>query len=196
MSIVRYAPDIMKSAGIINDHQGPIIVGQDGEESESLLQRPVTKRSSNSSFVTESGPDSYSLLFAPGSNQPSPVGTRYFQPLSPSGSTTSGYTYSPDSGSLHGYQFLGVPRSALPAASWTPLGCGGLPNDHAIASRESLCSAFLTPTYRTPSKLTGRRDMDYLSGHHNVVDVERIRQGLDVRTTVKLWSYHHILNVV
>ena len=29
-----------------------------------------------------------------------------------------------------------------------------------------------------------RHHNDYSSGHHNVVDVERIRQGLDVRTTV------------
>ena len=37
---------------------------------------------------------------------------------------------------------------------------------------------------RTPGKLIGRSPHDYSSGHHNVVDVERIRQGLDVRTTV------------
>lgn len=30
----------------------------------------------------------------------------------------------------------------------------------------------------------GRSEQDYASGHHNVVDIERIRRGLDVRTTV------------
>jgi hypothetical protein len=35
----------------------------------------------------------------------------------------------------------------------------------------------------SPMKMN-RSTHDYASGHHNVVDVERIRQGLDVRTTV------------
>ncbi|KAI9796807.1 MAG: hypothetical protein M1833_005950 [Piccolia ochrophora] len=36
------------------------------------------------------------------------------------------------------------------------------------------------------TKLTGRCDQDFASGHHNVVDIERIRRGLDVRTTIML----------
>lgn len=39
-------------------------------------------------------------------------------------------------------------------------------------------------------KLGGRPTHDYASGHHNVVDVERIRQGTDVRTTVRSSQYH------
>lgn len=37
---------------------------------------------------------------------------------------------------------------------------------------------------RGPLRVVGRQNNDYTSGHHNVVDVERIRRGLDVRTTV------------
>ena len=36
-----------------------------------------------------------------------------------------------------------------------------------------------------PHKNGQRHNHEYASGHHNVVDVERIRQGLDVRTTVR-----------
>ena len=36
------------------------------------------------------------------------------------------------------------------------------------------------------SKLNLRQHSDCLSGHHNIVDVERIRLGLDVRTTIML----------
>ncbi len=51
-----------------------------------------------------------------------------------------------------------------------------------------------TPQPRTPyylqqqrdlTKVAGRQNHDYASGHHNVVDVDRIRQGTDVRTTVR-----------
>ena len=34
------------------------------------------------------------------------------------------------------------------------------------------------------SKIGNRQSHDFASGHHNVVDVDRIRQGTDVRTTV------------
>ena len=36
------------------------------------------------------------------------------------------------------------------------------------------------------TKLNLRQHSDCLSGHHNVVDIERIRLGLDVRTTIML----------
>ncbi|MCJ1396506.1 hypothetical protein MMC18_009397 [Xylographa bjoerkii] len=37
-----------------------------------------------------------------------------------------------------------------------------------------------------PHKNGPRHNHEYASGHHNVVDIERIRQGLDVRTTIML----------
>lgn len=44
-----------------------------------------------------------------------------------------------------------------------------------------------SPNRRTAMRMGGgRNDHDYNSGHHNVVDVERIRHGLDVRTTIML----------
>ncbi|KAI9757851.1 MAG: hypothetical protein M4579_003287 [Chaenotheca gracillima] len=39
---------------------------------------------------------------------------------------------------------------------------------------------------RTQGRANGNHDYDYASGNHNVVDVGRIRQGLDVRTTIML----------
>ncbi|KAI9826798.1 MAG: hypothetical protein M1832_005736 [Thelocarpon impressellum] len=43
-----------------------------------------------------------------------------------------------------------------------------------------------SPSRRSTMRVGGRHDHDYTSGHHNVVDVERIRRGLDVRTTIML----------
>ena len=37
-----------------------------------------------------------------------------------------------------------------------------------------------------PYKNGPRHNHEFASGHHNVVDIERIRQGLDVRTTVRI----------
>ena len=39
--------------------------------------------------------------------------------------------------------------------------------------------------YQQRSPTNGpRQNCEYAAGHHNIVDIERIRQGLDVRTTV------------
>ena len=40
--------------------------------------------------------------------------------------------------------------------------------------------------HRGSSKHGLRLSTEYASGHHNIVDIERIRQGLDVRTTIML----------
>ena len=40
------------------------------------------------------------------------------------------------------------------------------------------------PQQRGLAKLSNRQNHDFASGHHNVVDVDRISQGTDVRTTV------------
>lgn len=43
------------------------------------------------------------------------------------------------------------------------------------------------PQQRHSGKPVTRQGHEYGSAHHNVVDVERIRQGTDVRTTVSIW---------
>lgn len=46
------------------------------------------------------------------------------------------------------------------------------------------------PLQRHAAKSLARQEHEYKSAHHNIVDVERIRQGTDVRTTV--WNQHHL----
>ena len=59
---------------------------------------------------------------------------------------------------------------------------------HAPQHRQS----FYHQQQKGIAKPGSRQNLDYPSGHHNIVDVDRIRQGTDVRTTVgpitpKLW---------
>jgi hypothetical protein len=44
----------------------------------------------------------------------------------------------------------------------------------------------ISPNRRPAMRMGGRQEPDFNSGHHNVVDVDRIRHGLDVRTTIML----------
>ena len=42
------------------------------------------------------------------------------------------------------------------------------------------------PQSRTLSRVSSRQQVDFVNANHNVVEVDRIRAGLDVRTTVSL----------
>ena len=66
---------------------------------------------------------------------------------------------------------------------WSPYPPGAIGQERGTPMVSPYRSGYYPYSQRFPSKFMGRQS-DYPSGHHNVVDVERIRQGLDVRTTV------------
>ncbi|KAH0538723.1 hypothetical protein FGG08_004675 [Glutinoglossum americanum] len=53
-------------------------------------------------------------------------------------------------------------------------------------SSDYLPSRYSGQNRGTHNRVVARHDQDYTAGHHNVVDIERIRRGLDVRTTAML----------
>lgn len=63
-------------------------------------------------------------------------------------------------------------------------GPGAIGQERATAPPAQIRSRPYPQQHHAPSRVVGRQNSDYSSGHHNVVDVERIRRGLDVRTTV------------
>ncbi|KAI9761197.1 MAG: hypothetical protein M1840_001997 [Geoglossum simile] len=70
-----------------------------------------------------------------------------------------------------------------------PLGVHGVIGQERGLLRQS--SDYLPGRYSgqnrgTHNRVVARHDQDYTAGHHNVVDIERIRRGLDVRTTIML----------
>ena len=67
---------------------------------------------------------------------------------------------------------------------WSPYPPGAIGQERATPVMSPYRAGFYPYHQRFPFKLMGRQT-DFPSGHHNVVDVERIRQGLDVRTTVR-----------
>ena len=63
-------------------------------------------------------------------------------------------------------------------------GPGAIGQEREMAPPPQVRSGPYPQQHRGSSRMVGRQNSDYTSGHHNVVDVERIRRGLDVRTTV------------
>ena len=80
--------------------------------------------------------------------------------------------------------FQPYPVFGIPSPPWAAYG-------HGTIGQERDSTPFLPSRVGHPYqnrgsvKQGGRQHHDYASGHHNVVDIDRIRQGTDVRTTVR-----------
>ena len=69
-------------------------------------------------------------------------------------------------------------------SSWEMLGPGAIGQERGQVYQPQLKNGGFSSHRHGPLKFGSRQPHDFASGHHNVVDVERIRRGLDVRTTV------------
>ncbi len=77
-------------------------------------------------------------------------------------------------------------EAAVPFGTWDMFGPGAIGQERGQIYQPQFRNGAYSPQRRGPPKFGGRHTHDFASGHHNVVDVERIRRGLDVRTTVSL----------
>lgn len=68
---------------------------------------------------------------------------------------------------------------------WTPYAPGTIGQERRVQALPQVRPGHFLQQQRSLGKLSGRQSHEHSSGHHNVVDVERIRQGTDVRTTVR-----------
>ena len=145
----------------------------------------------------------YEMQAVPVYSRPSPTG-RSFMP----GEESFGYWSSPHVGfTAHGYprrDFKPHPvlygarhqnEAVVPFASWDILGPGAIGQERGQVFLPHFSNSTYSPQRRGPTKFGGRHTQDFASGHHNVVDVERIRRGLDVRTTVSFDSNPSTLTV-
>lgn len=95
--------------------------------------------------------------------------------------------HGPDSGEISPFSpfFSPYPEYGLSSPIWSPYTPGAIGQERGTPMLPPYRSAYYPYQQRLPHKYMGRHS-DYPSGSHNVVDVERIRQGLDVRTTIML----------
>ena len=77
------------------------------------------------------------------------------------------------------YQNIGMQSPA-----WTSSSPGAIGQERGALTLSSHCQGAQGQRHSGQPKLSGRQYHDNPSGHHNVVDVGRIRDGIDVRTTV------------
>ena len=198
LTVAHYQPDLGGPIQRLSKSPGPLIIGQetslesdlasmspfdchdaygpDNTPSSSLRSqhpcstsavRPLAYRKDFNDQHTPSSQHSYSQGYMDGTANQSPF-------WSPSCST-----------------FL---NSALQSPIWTALNPGTIGQERGTPTLVHQRQGYNPQSGRAQSKIGGRQSHEYGSGHHNIVDIDRIRQGIDVRTTVCL-SLVHIISM-
>lgn len=179
--------------------QGPLIIGQE----ETGLENAFSNVALNATQpVNTAVPMMYPQMWAPqvvwpyywpqvgnrsfanhrelqGTQVPSPLNLQKSNYIGPESTETS--PYSPGFSPYVDYGVQSPLWSPYTPATYT-LGAIGQERGVSMLSPYSSMHPY---QQRSPAKYLTRSPHDYSSGHHNVVDIERIRQGLDVRTTVR-----------
>ncbi|MCJ1435175.1 hypothetical protein MMC27_004546 [Xylographa pallens] len=167
LTVTHYAPDLVDSRAISTPKsRGPLIMGN----GESDLK---------SSFGHLSVSEDHSRLNSTvyGSN-----GSFQGYISSPS---TPGYTARDRQQNSQHSNTYSYPHHEMPSLSWQA--CAMAPVGQRMMPQN--LQGYLGPVAQRqygPYKNGPRHNHEFASGHHNVVDIERIRQGLDVRTTIML----------
>lgn len=186
---MRFTPDVARSSLGCFKSNGPLIVG----ESDSTIVR------SFGNLTLGSCRGIYNAEYLT-----SPLASPVFHPNSADRSL--GYRSEFQSGQLipspeeHGQGF--TPRSSSQSSPWSPgyspysdfgphspwaaLNPGAVGQERGSPHYPQARSGQYVHQQRSSGKSAGRQSHDFSSGHHNVVDVERIRLGTDVRTTVRV----------
>ena len=107
-------------------------------------------------------------------------------PISPpQGYYAHGYPCHDSRQGSHGASYYNdYPGYGVPLPPWLAYGPGAIGQERGLAPSPHSRTGHYSQQHRGPARVVGRQNNEYTSGHHNVVDVERIRRGLDVRTTV------------
>ena len=186
LTIVRFKPDLVKESRENPQAPEPLIIGQDDDDVGDLFGRMSlnsNKRNSGSSIVTN--PSIIETPSRPSQNQYAQPGIQDNCSPSPNGFASNGYTTHKDwAPGPFRFNPQGTYPVPMPTFPWPELGNGQMTPDQLASRIPCHRNGMLSTPTRVIPRNAGRRVHEYPSGHHNVVDTNRIRQGLDVRTTV------------
>lgn len=185
---MRYRPDHDRFSHQVGNNNGPLIIGQQesgieralgsldinshtGIYHDQSLGRPFVPALSYANPIDRS--PGYKREYLPESlPSPAEVYTPAFTPRSSAPSPPWSPAYSPYS--TYGFQ----------SPAWAAYYPGTIGQERGVPVPPQARASHSLQQHRHSGKSVTRQGHEYGSAHHNVVDVERIRQGTDVRTTV------------
>ena len=187
LSIAPYQPDLEGSTQRLSKSPGPLIVGQETSLESNLANMspfdhldtygPETTSSSSRSQHPYSAPASRPLTYRKEFNeQHTPSSHHNYSQGYVGGASDQSPFWSPN--------YSTFMNSGLQSPIWSPFNPGAIGQERGAPTLLQQRQGYYPQQNRGQSKIGGRQSHDYASGHHNIVDIERIRQGIDVRTTV------------
>ena len=187
LSIAPYRPDLEGPTQRLPKSPGPLIIGQEsGLESELASMSPLDRLNTYGPEISSSS--SYSQH--PSSNlarRPLIYRKDFNEQYTPSSRDNRSQDYvggSSDQSPFWSPNCSTFLNSGLPSPVWSAFNPGAIGQERGAPTYLHQRQAYYPQQNRGQSKIGGRQSHDYASGHHNIVDIDRIRQGIDVRTTV------------
>ncbi|MCJ1294659.1 hypothetical protein MMC34_006217 [Xylographa carneopallida] len=172
LTVTHYAPDVVTSrANSTLKTRGPLIMGNGDSDPKSSF--------GNLNANGDHG-RSYSAIYQSNAKICGGNSQGYISSPSPPGYTARDCQQNLKQSTTYSHPHSGITNPSWQACTTGPVGQQRMMPPHP--------QGFLGPMVLRqygPHKNGQRHNHEYASGHHNVVDVERIRQGLDVRTTVR-----------
>ena len=187
LSIAPYQPDLQGSAQELSKSPGPLIIGQEtGLESDLASMSPFDcpdtrgpETSSSSSFSQH--PNSTQV------SRPLAYHKNFNEQHAPSSRDFYSHGYlgaNPDRNPFWSPNYSTFLNSGLQSPIWSTVNPGAIGQERGTPTLLDQRQGYYSPQHRGNSKIGGRQTHESASGHHNVVDVDRIARGIDVRTTV------------
>ena len=185
MSIAHYEPDLAALTRRLSKSPGPLIIGQ-----ETSLERDLASMSPFDRLDTYGPEPSSSSLH---SQRPfsASANLTYRKDLNEQHTPTSHQIYNQDyMGGISNHSPLWSPNysrflnSGPQSPIWPSFNPGAIGQERGTPTLLHQRQGYYPQQTRALGKIGARQSHDYASGHHNIVDIDRIRQGIDVRTTV------------
>lgn len=188
LSIVSYQPDLVGQTQLHSKSPGPLIIGQETSlESELASMSPFDRLDTCGPETPSSSSYSQHRFFTPSSRplacrkefdeQHTPSSHQVYRQGYVGGSSDQSHFWSPNNYST----FL---HSGPQPPIWSAFTPGAIGQERGTSTFVRQRQQYYPQHNRGQGKIGGRQSHDYASGHHNIVDIDRIRKGIDVRTTV------------
>ena len=186
LTVTPYQPDLGGPKQRLSKSPGPLIIGQEtGLESDLASMSPFDRHDAYgpetpSSSLRSQHPCSTSavrpLVYRKDFNKHTPLSQHSYSQGYMDGTPNQSPFWSPSHNT-----FL---NSGLQSPIWASFNPGTIGQERGTPTLVHQRQGYNAQPGRAQSKIGGRQSHEYASGHHNIVDIDRIRQGIDVRTTV------------
>lgn len=187
LSLAPYMPDLEGPTQRVPKSPGPLIIGQETSLESDLASMSPFDRLETYGPDTSSSSSYSQHPFSTPVSRPLAYRKNFNEQHTPSSQQGYGQGYvsgSSDQNPLWSPSYSNFLKSGLQSPIWSPFTPGAVGQERGAPTVLHQRQGYYPQQNRGQSKICGRQSQDYASGHHNIVDIDRIRQGIDVRTTV------------